>query len=391
MSELKKVSSITKTPSGFQRVLKQREVFTLSFGAMIGWSWVLMTGYWVTHAGSVGVLIAFLAGGLIILLIALTYAELTSALPRVGGEHVYTLRALGPTWSFICTWALLMAYSTVCIFEAVALPTAIEYLIPNIRFFDLWIVQDWPVDLGFVLIGIGGTVVMTWINFVGIKIAAVVQTVVTAVVVLSGFVLFAGAFISGTREALDPVIAVPTTGILLVVIMVPAYMVGFDVIPQSAEELNIPLQKVGRLLVVSIVIAVAWYALVAIAVASSMPRTDLSVATMATGDAASKLWGHPMAGTFLVLGGIGGILTSWNAFIIGGSRVLFALAESGFLPQKFSELHPKYGTPWLGIVMLGLLSCIAPLFGRTILVWLINAGSFGVILAYIFVPIAFLV
>ena len=54
-----------------------------------------------------------------------------------------------------------MAYSTVCIFEAVALPTAIEYLIPNIRFFELWIIQDWPVDLGFVLIEIGRAVVMT--------------------------------------------------------------------------------------------------------------------------------------------------------------------------------------------------------------------------------------
>ena len=52
--------------------------------------------------------------------------------------------------------------------------------------------------------------------------AAVVQTVVTALIVLSGFVLFTGAFISGTREALDPVIAVPATGILLIVIMVPA-------------------------------------------------------------------------------------------------------------------------------------------------------------------------
>ena len=70
---------------------------------------------------------------------------------------------------------------------------------------------------------------------------------------------------------------------------------------------------------------------------------------------------------------------------------MFALANSGFLPKKLGELHPRYHTPWLAIVVIGVLSCVTPLFGRTILVWFINAGSFGTVLAYIFVPIAFLV
>ena len=85
-------------PAGdrFARVLKTRHVLTLAFGAMIGWSWVLMTGYWVGNAGSVGTLLAFAAGGLVIGFIALTYAELASAMPRAGGEHVYTHAGLGP-------------------------------------------------------------------------------------------------------------------------------------------------------------------------------------------------------------------------------------------------------------------------------------------------------
>ena len=71
--------------------------------------------------------------------------------------------------------------------------------------------------------------------------------------------------------------------------------------------------------------------------------------------------------------------------------MLFALAHSGFVPAPFARLHPKYGTPYVGIVTLCVLSCLSPLFGRTILVWLIDAGSFAVVIAYIFVPIAFLV
>ena len=382
---------MSNSETGFRKVLKQREVLTLSFGAMIGWSWVLLSGYWVENAGSLGVLMAFIGGGIVILFIALTYAELATALPKTGGEHVYTLRTLGPTWSFICTWALLMAYGTVCIFEAVALPTAVEFLFPEIRFYTLWTLEGFDVDLGFVLVGVAGAVFMTWINVIGIKPAAIVQSIVTVVILLAGVVLFTGAAFNGSAAHVEPYIAIPATGILLVVIMVPAYLVGFDVLPQSAEELNIPLKRVGSLLVFSVVLAVAWYAAISFAVAASMPRETLAASDMASADAASLLWNHPSAGVVLVIGGIGGILTSWNAFIIGGSRVLFALSESGFLPHKFAELHPKYHTPWIGVIVLGVLACFAPLFGRTILVWLVNAGSFGVIVAYIFVPIAFLV
>ena len=110
----------------FARVLKDRQVIALAFGAMIGWSWVALSGYWVHTAGSIGVVFAFAIGGLAIAVIGLTYSELVGALPRAGGEHVYTHRGLGARWSFFCTWALLGAYLFICLFESAALPTAIE-------------------------------------------------------------------------------------------------------------------------------------------------------------------------------------------------------------------------------------------------------------------------
>jgi amino acid transporter len=70
--------------------------------------------------------------------------------------------------------------------------------------------------------------------------------------------------------------------------------------------------------------------------------------------------------------------------------VLYALAESGFVPSVFARLHPRFNTPWVGVVTIGALCCLAPLFGRTVLVWMINAGSFATVMAYLFVPIAFL-
>ena len=374
----------------FAKVLKSPEVVTLSFGAMIGWSWVLLTGVWLSEAGTLGTLIAFAVGGLAITLIGLTYSELAAAMPRAGGEHIYTHRALGANWSFVCTWALLFSYLNVCLYESVALPTAVEYLLPQIRMGTLWNVLGADVDVGFVVVGAAGTIAITWVNYVGIRTAAVVQSIVTGLIIFAGVVLISGAAFNGEAARAEPWLATPATGILAVLIMVPAMLVGFDVIPQSAEEIDLPPNAIGRLLVISVVCAVLWYILITAAVGFAIPARDLGVVEMATADAAAALWGSSWAGTLLVIGGIGGILTSWNAFIVGASRVMFALAESGYLPQAFTRIHPKYKTPYVGILTIGIISLFAPLFGRTILVWLVNSGSFAVTVAFLFVAISFL-
>tara|TARA_B110000971_G_scaffold215658_1_gene249492 strand:+ start:2078 stop:3490 length:1413 start_codon:yes stop_codon:yes gene_type:complete len=375
----------------FAKVLKTPEVIALAFGAMIGWSWVLLTGVWLTAAGTIGTLIAFCVGGLAVTLIGLTYSELASAMPKAGGEHIYTERALGSRWSFVCTWALLFSYVNVCMFEAVALPSAVEYLFPDIRLGTLWNVLGSDVDLGFILIGIGATALVTWVNYLGIRTAAILQAVVTGLIVITGVLLISGAIAFGEASNAQPWIATPVSGILIVLIMVPSMLIGFDVIPQSAEEIDLPPNKIGRLLIFSVACAVAWYIAIAMAVGFGLNADALATTKMATADAASALWSSSWAGSLLVLGGIGGILTSWNAFIIGASRVLFALAESGHVPKVFAKLHPKYKTPYVGILAIGALTMVAPLFGRTILVWLVNSGSFAVTVAFVFVALSFLV
>ena len=66
-----------------------------------------------------------------IFFVGLTYAELTAAMPQCGGEHVFSHRAMGPTGSFICTWAIVLGYVSVACFEACAFPTIITYLWPG--------------------------------------------------------------------------------------------------------------------------------------------------------------------------------------------------------------------------------------------------------------------
>ena len=151
----------------FVRLLGRRDVLALAFGAMIGWSWVVLTGTWIVSAGTLGAVTAFLVGGIVIILIGLTYAELASAMPFAGGEHVYSERALGRGASFVCTWAIILGYVSVVAFEAVALPTVVGSLLPGLDKVFLWSVAGWDVYLTWVLVGVAGSIVMTVINIIG--------------------------------------------------------------------------------------------------------------------------------------------------------------------------------------------------------------------------------
>jgi len=126
-------------------------------------------------------------------------------------------------------------------------------------------------------------------------------------------------------------------------------------------------------------------------VSVGLPMAGRLGSALPTADAASSLLDGPLAGQLLVLGGIGGILTSWNAFLIGGSRAIYALARAGQLPKGLSKLHPRFNTPYRALLLIGALSVVAPLFGRPALVWLVDAGGLGIVVAYAFVAWSFLV
>jgi amino acid transporter len=104
----------------------------------------------------------------------------------------------------------------------------------------------------------------------------------------------------------------------------------------------------------------------------------------------STLFHSEAFGTILVLGGLAGILTSWNGFLIGASRLVFALGRSGMLPRWFGHLHPKFRTPSNAVLFIGLLSVIAPFFGRRILVWAVDAGGLTIVVAFFMVALAFI-
>ncbi|MYL19954.1 amino acid permease [Halobacillus litoralis] len=374
-----------------KKVLSNFDLLFLALGAMLGWGWVVLSGTWITEAGSLGAVIAFVIGGFLVLCVGLNYAELASAMPKVGGEHEYVHKALGAKYSFVASWAITLGYVSVATFEAVALPTVIDYLLPDYQAGYLWTIAGWDVHLNWVLIGSVGALIITFINYIGLKQAAVLQTVFTLMIIAVGLILIFGSAFLGDPENLSPFFVGGASGIMTVLVMVPFLFVGFDVIPQVAEEANLPRRKIGTLLIVSVSSAVIFYLAIALGVGLGLNPAQLANAQLASADAMGALFNSNTFAQILILGGVAGIITSWNSFIIGGSRVLYAMAKSGMLPAWFGYLHPKYHTPSNSILFIGVLSMLAPLLGRSALVWIVDAGGLGIVVAYFFVALSFIV
>ena len=383
----------------FIRVLGQRDVIALAFGAMIGFGWVPLVGTWLTEAGSLGAILAFLVGGVVVVFVGLTYSELVSAMPKAGGEHNYAWRALGPLGAFVASWAIALGYVSVTAFEAVALPTTLEYLLPEgYRAGFLWTIAGYDVYVTWIAIGVVGAAAITMLNYIGIRPSAIFQFIAVLGLLGIGVLFITGTFIGGSGENFTPLFSgagffsgAGIAGLLTVVLMTPFLFVGFDVIPQSAEEINLPFRQIGILLVVSVVMAMTFYIVVIIGVGSGLSRSALGDTDLASAAGMRSLFSSETFGNILVIGGIAGILTSWNGFMIGGSRILYAMAESGMLPGFLARLHPRFNTPSNAILLVGGLSILAPFFGRSTLVWLVNAGGLGIVTAYLMVAISFLV
>jgi amino acid transporter len=219
--------------------------------------------------------------------------------------------------------------------------------------------------------------------------ATFVQWLSTLTLLLVGIAFFVPGNIAGDASNLAPLFT-NLEGFLRVVIMTPFLFLGFDVIPQVAEEIDVPFKAVGKLILFSILIAFGWYAIVQWTVGLTLGSASLADRALPTADAMAQIYGSPWGGRALVLGGLMGIITSWNAFFIGATRLLFALSRGGMLPAIFSRLHPRYKSPVAAVALVTCFSATAPFFGRQALVWLVDAGALAAVIGYLLVTVSFL-
>ena len=392
---------MTQKKSEFNKVLNAWDILVIAFGAMIGWGWVVSTGGWIEKGGVIGAALGFAIGGIMIFFVGLTYAELTAAMPQCGGEHVFSYWAMGSTGSFICTWMIVLGYVSVACFEACAFPTIITYLWPGFLKGYMYTVAGFDIYASWLITAIVIAFLIMMINIIGAKTAAILQTVLTCIIGGAGILLIVASVINGTVDNLDgQIFAGTTTGVNIkaiigVAAMSPFYFIGFDVIPQAAEEINVPPKKIGNILILSVVLAVIFYAFVIIAVGFVMNPGDIIASQEATGlvtaDAMAAAFNTKIMAKVIIVGGMCGIVTSWNSFLLGGSRAMYSMAESYMIPKFFAKLHPKHKTPVNALILIGILTMLAPFAGRKMLVWISDAGNFGCCFAYCMVALSFMI
>lgn len=376
---------------GFVRALGSIDALFIGFGAMIGFGWVVLTGEWLNGAGTLGAVIAFIVGGIIMCFVGTVYSELVSAMPHAGGEHNYLIRAMGPRVSLFGSWAITGGYISVVMFEAVSVPKTAVYLFPDLEHIKLWTIAGFDVHLTWALVGTITAIIITWINIRGVKVASLVQTFVVWFLIIVALLLLTGGLFGGEPSNAQPLFTGGATGFISVMAVVPFLFVGFDVIPQSAEEVKLPPEKIGKLVVLSVIMAIAFYVIIIGMTSVAMPADQLASHDLVTADALSIVFHSPVWGKIVIAGGLAGIITSWNAFLMGSSRLMWAMAAAGMIPAWFGKLHPKYRTPVNAVLFIGLLSALAPFLGSAALGWIVDAGSPAIVIAYFLVSIGFLV
>ena len=377
-----------------QKSLNMKDVLALAFGTMIGWGWIMLAGSWVGNGGTLGAIIAFLLGGVMAIFVGLTYAELTPALPLAGGELVFSYRAMGYNASWFTGWMITLAYLGVAAWEGPALSNALGFLFGNALpdLVVLYELQGSQVTGMFLLIGIVGAIVMTVLNLAGAKSSAIFQTPATVAMAIGGIAFFVSGVATGDVENLKPMFT-DGQGLVAVILAVPAMFVGFDVIPQAAEEMNMPLNKIGKIMIIAIVMAATWYIIMILGTAMSTPGDVLAGYVndpdcVPVANCFAYALGSPVWGKLMICAAMCGILTSWNGFIVGASRVIFSMARAHMLPGIFAKVNKK-GVPVAAILLVGIVTILSPLLGKSALVWFVDAAAFGTVVAYFMVSLSF--
>jgi len=371
--------------------------FCLAFGAMIGVGWVTAMGPWLTTAGPVGAVIAFAAGGLLIFFIGICYAEVTAMIPVSGGEVAYSYKAFGIPESFLVGWFLSFGYLSVSAFEASSIGKIASYLFPWLDVWPLYAINGDIIYGSHILIALSFVFLITYINYVGVKQTIRFQIFLTLAFILIVAIVALTGFSSGSLGNLHPYFNnAPSSGILAGIIgvfsTVPFWLVGFDTIPQGAEEASdkVTPRTIGLLILVSIIAAVFFYILLIISTSMAGDWKSLLGSDLLT----ARIFEHTFYSGILVkailIAIIIGLLTSWNGFFLAGSRVLFAMGRGRIILGDFGKIHLKHHTPYVAVLFSGIITFAAALLGRGAMIAFVDVGSFCIAAAFLGVSLSFL-
>ena len=384
-----------------KRNLSPINVWSLALGCIIGWGAFVMPGNkFLLTAGPLGTAIAMAAAAAIMIILAFNYNYMINIYPETGGGFIFAKHSFGRKHAFFCSWFLGLSYLTIVPLNATALALLGRNLLGNVFQFGFhYTVAGYDIYCGELLLAVAALVLFAMINIRDIKFSGWFQTILVFMLVGGVAVIGAGALFSPQvswselAPAFHPDVK-PLAGILALIAIAPWTFLGFDTIPQAAEEFNFSPRKTKVIMIFSIIFGALVYVTLNTVTAAVVPEgyedwpqylADLSnlngVKSLPTFNAAAQLLGRGGL-FFLGLAVLAAILTGILGFYMATSRLLFAMSRDNFLPRWFGTLHPKYNTPKNAVIFVMCISLLAPFFGRSALNWIVDMSSIGAAIGY---------
>ncbi len=399
-----------------RRQLTPLHVWALAFGCIIGWGSFVNPGKkFLPNSGVAGTAIAMALGAVVMIIISFSYAYMIPRYPKAGGEFTFSKACFGKNAAFLCGWFLIAAYLTNVPMNSTAIGLIVDGLDGNadiLKFGFHYTVAGFDIYFGEMIFAMSILLLFAVVNLLGVKKAAIVQTILSGLLVVSVFTLAISALLSGKAQGvnMEPIwgfdknaaMAAGVTGdgisefakggtggilsaILATFAIAPWAYVGFDTIPQAAEEFKFSYKKVIGIMVVAILFGCFVYTAnntVAAAALENWPDRVMA------GEWVLLVAAEEMLGVFgKVLIGVAvscAVLSGIMGFYLAASRLMYSMAVDEYLPSVFGKLSEKHGTPTNAIVFCFIISLSGPILGREALGWFVDMSAIGASIGFFF-------
>jgi APA family basic amino acid/polyamine antiporter len=364
--------------AGLKSKLTLFDVTNLVVGAIIGADIYVASAFGAGLLGPFS-LVAWVVAGIIAIVLALCFAQCSALLPRVGGPYAYARAAWGPFAGFIVGWSLWLAeWISLAVFP-VAFTQYLMFFLPGLD----WISQ--------VTVRVLFVVFLIVTNVVGVRAAGRTNDILTVVklvplvffaVIGLLFMVFNVTLVTANFSPFSP-FGVGSFGAALVLIFW-AYA-GFEISTIPADEIRDPGRTIPKAIILGISIVTVFYLTTNIVLFGVRPWSLLALDKAPLTAATSVILGSSptLALIGVIIVGVGALISvsgSDESGMIGTSRLGYALAADGLFPSVFARVHPRFKTPYLGIIISAVTALVAAVIGN--LSVLIATSVFFMAVAY---------
>jgi len=380
----------TGTPAKLNRTLGLWQLTAIGLGAIIGAGIFTLAGTVANGTAGPAVSLSFIVAGVASAAAALSYAEFAGLIPKSGSAYTYSYAVLGEIVAWLIGWDLLLEYTAIVAVVAIGVSGYFSFLL-----------QGLGLDLPAWMLGAPGTghghridlfaallcLLIAWLLNRGMKTSARVETVLVFVkIAIVIAVIVVGAFYVHSGN-LTPFLPYGFGGVVTGAATVFFAVFGYDAMSTAAEESKDAQRNLPKAIVLSLGIAMVLYLLACWVLTGMQHYSHIDKESPFA--AVFKSVGLSGFADVIAVGAIVGILTVLFSFMLGASRVWFAISRDGLLPGWFAEVHPRTEVPHRPTWIIGAVS--AGIAGLMPIAEAAELTNIGILLAFVVVCVAVIV